>query len=90
MNRMGTGNPQPLLCMRDVTVENVASLGEGKHTKMWLSKAGEVFEAVFFSKNVNELGVRTGMIADAAFFPQVNEFRGRRGVQLNLVDFVAR
>ncbi len=84
----GTGNPQPLLCMRDMCVENVTSLGEGKHTKMWLSKNGNVFEAVFFSKNMNELRAQVGIHADVAFTPQVNEFRGRRSVQLNLVDFI--
>ena len=86
----GTGNPQPLLCMRDVTVESVTSLGDGKHTKMWLSKGGNTFEAVFFSKSVKELGAKAGISADAAFVPQINEFRGRRGVQLNLVDFIPK
>ena len=84
----GPGNPQPTLCMRDVLVENCAGLSDGKHTKLWLSLQGQVFEAVFFSRSPEELGARTGRRAHVAFTPQINEFRGRRTVQLMLTDFV--
>ncbi len=87
----GSGNAQPVLCMRDVRVETVTPLSEGKRTKLWL-RAGEriseptIFEAVSFSKGPEELGVTTGILVDIAFTPQINEFRGRRNVQLNLAD----
>ena len=82
----GPGNPSPVLCMYGVTVENVASLSDGKHTKLWISKNGATFEALFFSKSPEELGVRPRRQADIAFSPQINEFRGRRTVQLSLCD----
>ena len=84
----GPGNPQPVLCMADVTVENAAGLSDGKHTKLWLGLQGQVFEAVYFSKGPEELGVRVGGRAAVAFTPQINEFRGRRGVQLCLCDYI--
>jgi single-stranded-DNA-specific exonuclease len=83
----GSGNPQAVLCIRGATVENVVPLSEGKHTKMWITKGGEMFEAVFFRRSAGDMGAEAGMKADVAFTPQVNEFRGRRGVQLNLMDF---
>ncbi len=83
----GTGNPSPILCMRDVSVENFSALSEGKHTKLWVGKAGAVFEALYFSKSPAELGVRLHDRADIAFSPQINEFRGRRTVQLSLCDY---
>lgn len=86
----GMGNPQPVLCMMDVIVENLVALSEGKHTKMWLSKNGTAFEAVCFGKSIRELGAKLGGHANVAFTPQINEFRGRRTVQLYLVDFVMR
>ena len=86
----GAGNPQPVLCMMDVLVENAVSLSDGRHSKLWVSKRGEVFEAIFFSKSLQDLGACTGVRADVAFYPQINEFRGRRSVQLNLVDFRLR
>ncbi len=82
----GAGNPTPVMCMRDVSVENVAGLSEGRHTKLWVKKGDSVFEALFFSRRPEELGVRTGGRADIAFTPQINEFRGRRTVQLSLSD----
>ena len=83
----GAGNPTPVLCMRDVTVENFTALSEGKHTKLWVSRGGAVFEALFFSRSPEELGVRLHGRADVAFTPQINEFRGRRTVQLSLCDY---
>lgn len=86
----GVGNPQPVLCMKNVRVENLMALSEGKHTKMWLSKNGRSFEAVFFAKTIQELGAKVGSYADVAFSPQINEFKGRRSVQLYLMDFMAK
>ncbi len=86
MEPYGAGNPTPVLCMRDAVVENVAALSEGRHTKLWLRKDGAVFEALFFSRRPEELGLRPGDRVDAAFTPQINEFRGRRTVQLSLDD----
>jgi len=83
----GAGNPQATLCIRDAAVENVVPLSEGKHTKLWLNKDGETLEAVFFRRSAAEMGAEPGMRADVAFTPQINEFRGRRSVQLNLQDF---
>ena len=83
----GMGNPQPVLCMSGVDVEDMVPLSEGKHTKMWVGRDGDVFEAVFFGKSIRDLGASVGMKADVAFVPQVNEFRGRRSAQLYLVDF---
>jgi single-stranded-DNA-specific exonuclease len=85
----GIGNPQPTLCMRDMTVENLLPLSDGKHTKAWLSKNGTIFEAVCFGKSIKDLGAKIGGHADVAFIPQINEFRGRRTVQLYMVDFVS-
>lgn len=84
----GVGNPQPVLAITGATVEDVLPLSDGRHTKLWLSKGGAVFEAVFFSKSVGEIGAEKGIRANVAFTPQVNEFRGRAIPQLNLCDFV--
>ena len=84
----GPGNPQPVLCMKNMLVENLAGLSDGKHTKLWLSLEGHVFEAVFFSKSPEELDARVGGRVDVAFTPQINEFRGRRAVQLMLCDLI--
>jgi single-stranded-DNA-specific exonuclease len=41
---------------------------------------------VFFGRRIEEIEVRRGDSVDVAFVPQINEFRGRRSVQLVVTD----
>ena len=80
----GNGNPQPLFCIRDIIIEQITPIGGGKHLRLRLSKNGCVLDCVFFAKTLFDLALRQGDCADVAFFPQINEFRGSRNVQLLL------
>ena len=82
----GNGNPQPQLCMTDVRLESIMPMGKGKHLRLRLSKFRQNYEAVFFSQSLSELGLAEGQRADVMFFPQINEFRSRRSVQLLVTD----
>ncbi len=82
----GNGNPRPLLYLDGALLENVASIGSGKHLRLRVSKFGQAFECVFFSQTAEELGARPGQTVDLIFAPQINEFRARRSVQLVVSD----
>ena len=82
----GAGFPPPRLCITEAHITSVASIGAGKHTRLRIGKAGRDFDCIYFSMLAGDLGVREGMLADVAFEPQINEFRGRATVQLNLLD----
>ncbi len=82
----GNGHPPPILCIKNAVLSGLVPVGGGAHTKVRISKFGETFDGIFFSKTAQELGVCTGDRVDAAFEPQINEFRGRRSVQLLLAD----
>jgi len=82
----GLENLKPILCMLGVEVQMLASLSGGKHTKLWVCKDGDVFEGIFFSKSIDDLKIKVGDMIDIAFYPQVNEFRGRKSIQLLLED----
>ena len=82
----GNGNPQPVFCIRDAEIVSVTAVGGGKHTRVWLRKQGETLEGIFFSHSPQMLGVEAGKRVEAAFSPQLNVFRGRTTVQLNLID----
>ncbi|MCL2365804.1 MAG: single-stranded-DNA-specific exonuclease RecJ [Oscillospiraceae bacterium] len=82
----GNGNPSPSLCMRGAEISAAQSIGAGKHTRLKLEKSGKSLDCVFFSMPSEDLGVSVGTVVDAAFEPQVNEFRGRSNVQLHLID----
>ncbi len=85
----GQCNPQPVLCMRDTEITNFMPLSGGKHTKLWARKGNTVFDCVFFAHDPERLGLRMGMRADLAFTPHINDYRGRRNVQLYLEDIMA-
>lgn len=82
----GNGNPIPMLCIIGARVMNVMSLSGGKHTKIKIAKNGEIFESICFGRSPEELQVSCGSTADIAFQPQINEYRGKKSVQLLLTD----
>lgn len=80
----GAGNPRPQLCMLGARIADLIPIGCGRHLRLQLEKFGQTFECVFFNHTAEGLGIRVGDCIDAAFYPQINEFRGRRSVQLLL------
>lgn len=82
----GNGNPVPMLCIIGARVMNVMALSGGKHTKIKIAKNGEIFESICFGRSPEELQVSCGGTADIAFQPQINEYRGKKSVQLLLTD----
>ena len=82
----GAGCPKPVFYMDGMTVEQLSEVGGGKHLRLRLSREGCSFGAIFFSTTALRSGIGPGDRVDVAFTPQINEFRGVRSVQLNLVD----
>jgi single-stranded-DNA-specific exonuclease len=82
----GPGNPRPLLVWNGAQVQTMSQVGHGKHLKLRLEARGAAMEAIFFSADGAELGLYPGCRVDVAFYPQINEFRGVRSVQLQVVD----
>ena len=82
----GNGNPSPCLCMMGAVATAIQSIGAGKHTRLKIKKSGQMLDCVFFSVSAEELGVSEGELVDLAFEPQINEYRGRSSVQLQLLD----
>jgi single-stranded-DNA-specific exonuclease len=81
----GMGNPEPVFMLRGAVVKERRLLKE-RHLKLQLEAGGRRFEAIGFNMaerwDVPEL-------ADLAFTLQVNEWNGRRSLQLKLRDFRA-
>jgi single-stranded-DNA-specific exonuclease len=86
----GQGNPRPLLCAAGVRlVEPARRIGGGeRHLAAKLKQGSVELRAVAFGQGdwVDELNQLSGPF-DVAFRPVVNEFRGRRAVELQLVDW---
>ncbi len=86
MEPYGSGNQRPTLCMTDAALADVTAIGGGKHLRLTLEKFGQRYECVWFGKRAADLDLTAGQEVDAAFFPQISEHRGRRSVQLLMVD----
>ena len=82
----GAGNPRPVLVLTGAHVISAAQVGRGRHLKLRLEGRGVPLDAIFFSADGGELGLTAGCRVDVAFYPQINDFRGVRSVQLQVVD----
>ena len=82
----GAGNNRPVFCLRGARLESMQSVGQNKHLKLRLQKGHTSFDGIFFSVTPAECGLTVGERVDAAFYLQINEFRGSRSLQLQLVD----
>ena len=82
----GAGCPKPVFYMDGMLVDQLSEVGGGKHLRLRLSRDGHSFGAIFFSTTALRAGITVGDRVEVAFTPQINEFRGNRSVQLNLVD----
>ncbi len=82
----GTGNPRPTFLLENLEVDSFASVGGGRHTRMQFRQGNMHFDAIFFSATPREMALRPGVRMDVAFFPQINDFRGSRSVQLLVTD----
>ena len=85
----GAGNPRPVLVLTGAQVQSMAQVGRGRHLKMRVESRGSLLDAIYFSADGAELGLTPGCRVDIAFCPQINEFRGNRTVQLQVVDLRA-
>lgn len=87
MAPFGQGNPNPLFAMRDLTVVQARTVGaEGAHLKIWLTAAGETYEAIGFNMGSRCAGLFAGMRLDIACNLEKNRWNGREFLQFVLRD----
>ncbi len=82
----GAGNGRPVFSFMGAKLETLQPVGQNKHLKLRVSKGKYSFDAIYFSATRSECGVEAGDRVDIAFHLQVNEFRGNRTVQLQVID----
>ena len=82
----GNGCPKPLLMMKNLTIERIQLVGGGRHMRLRLRGGRTSINAIYFSASPESASVRQGDLVDVAFNPQINEFRGERSVQMNVLD----
>jgi len=86
---LGQGNPPVQFVARHLTqARPLQRMGnEKQHVKLWLTDGVVTHEAVWWGAG-KEAMLPVGRF-DAAFAPQINEYNGRRAVQLKILDWRA-
>ena len=82
----GNGCPKPVLMMKNLTIDRISMVGGGRHMRLRLCSGHTYLNAIYFSANPQTASIQPGDLVDVAFTPQVNEFRGTRTVQMNVID----
>ena len=82
----GSGCPKPILMMKNMTIDRITMVGNGRHMRLRLRSGRFGMNAIYFSANPETASIALGDVVDIAFIPQVNEFRGERTVQMNVLD----
>ncbi len=78
--------PKPVLMMKNLTIERITMVGGGRHMRLRLRSGRAGINAIYFSANPEMASIQAGDLVDIAFTPQINEFRGERTVQMNVMD----
>lgn len=82
----GVGNPVPCFVVREVYVNEITPISDRKHTKFVLGDGVNTVTAMYFSNSPDSLGVMTGDKIDVLFTVDINEWLGKRSVQLIVKD----
>lgn len=82
----GAGNPTPVFGLMGVTVEEIVPVGGGKHTRLLLREGAKRVAAIYFSQPTEELKLYPGARVELLFTLDVNEWNGKRSVQLVIKD----
>ena len=82
----GVGNPVPAFVLRDVHILECVPISGGKHTRLVVGDGTYSFTAMCFSRSQAQMNLFVGDAVDILFNLDVNEYNGRRSVQLIVRD----
>lgn len=82
----GVRNSEPMFFMSDVTINEIYSIGDGKHLKIIFEKDNVVMTAVYFGMPKDNFTYVEGMKTDLMFTLGYNDFRGNLTVQMVIKD----
>ncbi|MBU2055388.1 MAG: single-stranded-DNA-specific exonuclease RecJ [Proteobacteria bacterium] len=80
----GSRNPEPVLCVRNVSVASPTVVGNN-HLKMRVSSDGVSRNSIWFSKGEFLPDISTALL-DIVFTPQINYWNGSADIQLKMRD----
>lgn len=82
----GVGNPTPAFVLKNVYVSEITPVSDGKHTRFVFTDGNSYVSAMYFTTSPKQTGVFAGDKVDVLFTVDINEWMGRRSVQLIVKD----
>ena len=82
----GNGCPKPVFAMERLCVDRITMVGAGRHMRLRLRSGHFILNAIYFSASPESASIAQGDLVDVAFNAQINDFRGERTVQMNVLD----
>ena len=82
----GNGCPKPVLVVKNMTLERLSPVGNGRHLRLKLRSGKHALQAIWFNCAAEQMFLSPEDLVDVAFQPQINEYRDERSVQLNVHD----
>lgn len=82
----GEGNKTPIFALKNLKVDSIRSLSEGKHIKMTLKDGNSVVNAIGFNLGYLADEYRIGDKIDVVGTLEINSFNGVDSLQINVKD----
>lgn len=82
----GEVNKMPIFCFKNLKIESIRALTEGKHLKMNLRDDNMFISAIGFNMGEKVQEYRLGDRIDVIGSLEINEYNGIKNIQLNLKD----
>jgi single-stranded-DNA-specific exonuclease len=84
----GEGNKVPLFAYKELKINSIRSLTDGKHLKLTLKDDNLIIDAIGFNMGYLVDDYRIGDKVDVVGMLEINSYNGREKVQINLRDIM--
>lgn len=82
----GEGNKMPLFMCKNLKIDSIRALSEGKHLKLTLKDGNQILNAIGFNMGSLASEYLLDDKVDVVGYLEINEFNGTSQVQMNLKD----
>ena len=82
----GAGNSKPTFIYKDLRIDGIRKLSEGKHMKLQLKSGNNAVEAIGFGLGELADEYQIGDRIDVAGNLEINEYNGKKNIQIVLKD----
>lgn len=84
----GEVNRMPIFCIKNLRIESIRALTEGKHLKINLRDDNMLINAIGFNMGEKSTEYKIGDKVDVVGALEINEYNGMKSIQLNLKDIM--